>query len=281
MPSPIGVPFIFIGGGNMASAIIRGTIAAGVVDPARLHVAEPDISKHGELAAFGVSMQTGAAAALDAAAGGHPHEESAIVLAVKPQMLATVANEIRDHVGSRLVITILAGVTTRNVREQLGGGCRVVRVMPNLPAAIGQGASAIARGETATAADEAVVHRLFAAVGPCVEHCDESLLDAFTAIAGSGPAYLFYLAEAMTNAAREFGFPADAADRIVRATLLGSASLLANSDQSSAALRQAVTSKGGTTNAATSVMDQAEMMATFARAFEAARRRGEELSRGG
>jgi len=269
----ITVPLVFIGGGNMANAIIRGGVAAGKLEPSLVVVAEPDATKHAAFAALSIRACTQASEALSLAG-----PTAAIVLCVKPQMLEVVAAEIGSLVGPRLVMTILAGTPSGNVQNRLGGLCRVVRVMPNLPASIGLGASAIAAGATASPEDVQLAMELFAAVGPCVERIDESLMDAFTAIAGSGPAYLFYLAEAMTESARQFGFSPDVADRIVRATLMGSASLLAVSHSDAAHLRAAVTSKGGTTNAATTVLDQANAMQLLASAFDAARKRGEELS---
>lgn len=270
----ITAPLLFVGGGNMANAIIRGGLIAGVLIASRVSVAEPDAAKRAALASMGV-------ATFESALGGlaNAPENTAIVLAVKPQSLAVVAQEILYALGSRLVISILAGMPGSVVREKLGGSCRVVRVMPNLPASIGHGATAVARSAGATDADEQLALRLFAAIGPCVERIDESLMDAFTAIAGSGPAYLFYLAEAMTKAATSFGFEPAAAERIVRATLAGSGLLLETSEHNAASLRAAVTSKGGTTAAATGVLEDANAMALLQRAFDAARARGVELGR--
>src|SRR5690606_13250813 len=154
----------------------------------------------------------------------------------------------------------------------------VVRAMPNLPARIRQGATAICLGDGAAPGDDDFALALFRGIGPLVLRIDESLMDAFTAVAGSGPAYLFYLAEAMTRAATELGFDAPAAREIVKATLAGSASLLAQSSESPADLRAAVTSKGGTTEAATTVLDNAGVMNAIVRAITAARDRGRELA---
>jgi pyrroline-5-carboxylate reductase len=149
--------------------------------------------------------------------------------------------------------------------------------MPNLPAAIGEGATAVALGEGARPGDEALAMRIFGAIGPVVERIDERLMDAFTAVAGSGPAYLFYLAEAMSRSAVALGFEPAAADRMVRQTLAGAALLLRGSAESPAALRGRVTSKGGTTEAAVNVLDGAGAMGAIERAVAAAEKRGREL----
>lgn len=268
------VPLMFIGGGNMAEAIVRGGLRSQCIDVGRVRVAEPDAVKRATFHSLGaIAFATASEAIADAGAG------CAIVLAVKPQMLDAVATEIAGAVGERLVITILAGTPSCKVKSKLGGGCRVIRVMPNLPASIGQGASAVSKGAGASEEDMGVAAALFRAVGPCVERVDEAMIDAFTAIAGSGPAYLFYLAEAMISAAVQFGMEPAVAARVVKATLAGSGALLAATESSAAELRGAVTSKGGTTFAATSVLDDGGAMNLLIRAMDAARLRGGELSR--
>ncbi len=258
----------------MATAIIRGGLRSGCLDAADVCVAEPDPTKRAVFQELGVETLPKAGDVLK-----HFGLHGAVVLAVKPQMLDAVATEVSGAVGPRLVITMLAGTTIERVRERLGGQCRVVRVMPNLPASIGQGASAVSKGASATEADLNVAIALFGAVGPCVERLDESLMDAFTAIAGSGPAYLFYLAEAMISAATRLGMEQAVAERVVRATLCGSGALLSASRSSPEELRSAVTSKGGTTFAATSVLEAGQAKDLLVRAMVAARDRGQELGR--
>lgn len=270
----IEVPLVFIGGGNMAEAIVRGGLRSQCIHAGRVRVAEPDAVKRATFRSLGaITFATACEAIADAGTGG------AIVLAVKPQMLDAVATEIAGVVGERLVVTILAGTPSGKVKSKLGGACRVIRVMPNLPASIGQGASAVSKGAGASEDDMELAAALFRAVGPCVERVDEAMIDAFTAIAGSGPAYLFYLAEAMISAAVQFGMEPDVAARVVKATLAGSGALLAATESSAAELRGAVTSKGGTTFAATSVLDDGGAMDLLIRAMDAARLRGGELSR--
>ena len=151
--------------------------------------------------------------------------------------------------------------------------------MPNLPAQLGEGATAIALGAGAKPGDEKLAIELFGAVGPVVVEVAEDLIDAFTAVAGSGPAYVFYLAQAMTKAAVELGFTSSQADQIVRQTIIGSAAMLRTRSESPQDLRAAVTSKGGTTAAATAVLDEAQVIDTFVRALTAARDRGRELGK--
>ena len=166
------------------------------------------------------------------------------------------------------------------VRSALGGRARVIRVMPNTPAQLRRGVSAIAIGEGASEDDAQFAVALFESVGEVVR-VDESMIDAFTALAGSGPAYVFYLAEAMMRAGVEIGFDEATADRIVRGTIAGSAALLSDStDRKPIDLRAAVTSKGGTTFAATQSLDASGAMDAIVRAIIAARDRGRELGSG-
>lgn len=276
-PQPDHPPIVFIGGGNMASAIICGATEAGVLDPDRCIVAEPDNEKRAGFRRTAASAADG----LDGLANLERQPgEGQVVLAVKPQMLPTVAAELGDcfRTGpSRVVVSILAGTPSPRIRELLGAGARVVRVMPNTPARIGRGMSAIAAGEGAGPGDAAFAAQLMSAVGETVE-IEEPLMDAFTALAGSGPAYVFYLAEAMARAGEAVGFTPAEADRIVRAVVGGSAELLRREASSPEDLRAAVTSKGGTTAAATAVLDDAGLNEIMTRAITAARDRGRELA---
>lgn len=258
----------------MAHALVEGSLRAGTTQPRDWIIAEPNAARRRAFEPLSVPCVDHAGALAPHLAVG-----TQILLAVKPQSLSDAARDAAPlDLCDRVVITILAGVRTATLRAALGGRCRVVRVMPNLAAKVGQGCSAVALGAGAKAGDEALAVRLFSAVGPVVERIDEELMDAFTAVAGSGPAYVFYLAEAMTRAAVSLGFTAAAADRVVRQTIAGaSALLIASRDQSAADLRSAVTSRGGTTEAACRVLDDARMMDAFVRALTAARDRGREL----
>ncbi|MEO1130472.1 MAG: pyrroline-5-carboxylate reductase [Planctomycetota bacterium] len=262
-----------IGGGNMARAIIEGCVASGAFEVDRWLVSEPDAARRGIFEAMGVQAVADTpalAAALD--------PSDALLLAVKPQMLERVAEQARAMpLEDRLVMSILAGATSERIRAALGGGCRLVRIMPNTPAQIGKGASAIAPGAGATEEDTALAERIFGAVG-AVWRTSESMMDAFTALAGSGPAYVFALAEAMQCAGEQMGFSSEEADAMVRATLAGSAALLERREMDAATLRRAVTSPGGTTAAAIQVLEDAGFGAMMVRAIEAARERGAELA---
>ncbi|MBC7773369.1 MAG: pyrroline-5-carboxylate reductase [Pyrinomonadaceae bacterium] len=275
----------FIGGGNMAQAIITGCLASKTLSAERIVVAEPDLSRHGALSLTGVTAVPSASEAvrwLHYHEAKHPDEPPGqILLAVKPQMLAPVASEVAaaSEAGRRVVISILAGTPSAKVRSALGAAFAVVRAMPNTPAKIGKGVTALSLGAGALAGDELLARRLFRGIGPLVIDCDESLMDAFTAVGGSGPAYVFYLAEAMIAAAIELGFARETADQVVRATIAGAALLLLDDQLSPAELRAAVTSKGGTTAAATRVLDDSLVQQAIRQAIRAARDRGIELSR--
>jgi pyrroline-5-carboxylate reductase len=275
---PVGV----IGGGTIALAILRGAFDAGVLDPRVVAVADPDSVKRDIFRAMGVRAHKRAAEVVQwlQQAESLPGE-GILVLAVKPQSLASVAAEVAPELtpARRVIYTLLAGTPTTRVRALLGEQTAVVRVMPNTPVAIRRSTTAIARGDGAAEGDEARAVEIFTALGRVVT-IDESLMDAFTAVSGSGPAYVYYLAEAMTRAALDVGFDQDTAQWIVRWTIAGAAALLDATDQPPATLRAAVTSKGGTTAAALSVLDAAEVMEAFARAVRAARDRGRELAEG-
>jgi pyrroline-5-carboxylate reductase len=275
-------PLLIIGGGVMGRAIVEGGLRAGAVRASDLIVAEPDGERRSAFDAMDVAAFASVGLAMDAArvqdARGAATEPAAVVLAVKPQAFAGVADELRAHLGAseRLVISIMAGLRASAIRESLGGGVRVVRAMPNTPARVGQGVTGVASGPGATEGDMALAMRLFGALGPLVVRIDESLMDAFTAVAGSGPAYLFYLAEAMERGAVGVGLSRDEARAVVAQTLRGAAALLDGSDP--AALRAAVTSKGGTTAAAIASMERGGVAGAIAGAIVAARDRGCELA---
>ncbi len=268
---------LVIGYGSMGSAIVRGACSANLLAAGDIIVADPEEPRRRAAAADGITSVH--ALAIDAIAELQRREstccEGSILLAVKPQMLPDLG--VSHLIGTRRVISILAGMSAARVLASLGGLARVVRVMPNLPAAIGQGATAIARG--ADPADTAFARSLFGAAGPCVLEIDERLMDAFTALAGSGPAYLFFLAESMIRAGVEMGLTPEQADQAVRATLSGAASLLAADPRDPASLRAAVTSRGGTTAAAIASMEADGMDGALRRAILAAEARGRELGR--
>jgi pyrroline-5-carboxylate reductase len=280
-------PLLFVGGGTMAEAIIVGAIEGNAVTPERLVVVDPKPDRRALFEALGVQVLPTIAGAMEALCRIESSEgEGQILLAIKPQVLDDVAVELAPLLqGERIVISILAGIRSNRIAQVLGaeGNPRVIRVMPNTPARIRQGMTAIAMGEGARGGDDALAKAVFAAVGEVVS-IDENLMDAYTALAGSGPAYVFYLAEAMSAAAVRLGFSRDEADLIVRQTVAGAGNLMVASAQgptsSPAALRAAVTSKNGTTHAATTRMDELGVMDAIITAVRAARDRGRELAQG-
>lgn len=276
------IPLALVGGGTIAQALIRGGLDAGVLDPRRLAIAEPDAPKRDLFRSMGVRAVKNPADLVAWLADAEPELGAGqVMLAVKPQSLGEVGGQFAPLLGAvpRTVISILAGTPTAKVRQALGGKVGVVRAMPNTPAQIRRATTAIALGVGAQEGDDELAVEIFSAVGRVVR-IDEPLMDAFTAVAGSGPAYIYYLAEAMTKAAMEVGFDRDTAAWIVRWTIAGAGALLDATDQPPETLRAAVTSKGGTTAAAAAVLDGAGVKDAFVRAITAARDRGRELAGG-
>lgn len=271
------IPLLFIGGGNMAHAILSGAQRSGVVDPKRVAVLDPNADRR---SMFEISFDDPGQAV--AWLTGEGVRGCGVVLAVKPQMLGDATRALRGLISnaglSPMVISILAGTRSDRIADAMGEGSRVVRVMPNTPASVGMGMSAIAGSSSSRAEDVEIAKALMGGVGETVE-IDESMMDAFTAVAGSGPAYVFYLVEAMTKAAVSLGFDTESARRIVEQTVIGSAKLLETSEEDAAELRSRVTSKNGTTYAATTTMDSLGVMDAITAALTAARDRGVELGR--
>ena len=258
-----------LGAGNMAEAILRGAFRAGVLKPAEVVAADPSEARREVLAGLGVAALGDPAEALP--------EASVVLLAVKPQSLPDLAALRTLDREEQVVVSIMAGVRCERIAAACGGPTRVVRVMPNTPLLVGRGMSAIAAGPDARPGDDDFAMALFGAAGEAVR-VSEAELDAVTAVSGSGPAYLFHLAEAMHAAAVEQGLAPDLADTLVRQTLLGSAELLAGSDVDAPTLRARVTSPGGTTQAAVEVLERRGVPAAVRVAIAAATRRSVELA---
>ena len=268
-PSPA---IAFIGGGNMARSLIAGLRARGH-DGAALRVADPDRDTQAALAhEFGV---VAAADAAQAVAGA-----DAVLLAVKPQVLAQVCADLAGALRAArpTVISIAAGVRSDQIDAWLGGGRAVVRTMPNTPAQLGAGATGLFANRHCGAADRTLAQSLLAAVGATVWIDDEGLMDAVTAVSGSGPAYVFRLVEALQAAAQAQGLPEAAARTLVLHTVHGAARMALETGEDATALRRRVTSPGGTTAAAMQALDSAAFDAAIAAAVEAATARGRELS---
>lgn len=265
-------PIAFIGAGSMARAIALGLYRASPAKAGRIACTRRDAAALSDLAALGMATGSDNHAAIAGA--------ELVVLAVKPQVyddvLASCRNAFRP---GQVLVSVLAGIPTSALERRVPDGVRVVRAMPNTPALIGQGVTGLCAGESAGPDELALAARLFAAVGDVIT-IDERQMDALTATSGSGPAYLFYLAELMMAGARELGLTPETADTLVRGTLNGAAALLAQSPYSPETLRARVTSPGGTTARAIDVFDAAGLRLTVARAMAAAERRAAELAHG-
>ncbi len=273
-PSPSLPVIAFLGGGNMARSLIGGLVARGA-DPARIHVAEPVQALRDALAEdFGVRACAEAPIAVEGA--------TLWVLAVKPQVMRglceLLASQARAH--APLVVSIAAGVTVERLREWLGGEAAVVRCMPNTPALLGAGVTGLHAGPGVDERQREDAEAVLSAAGATVWIDQEPLMDSVTAVSGSGPAYLFLLAEAMEAAARAEGLDRDQARTLVVHTLLGGARMLAETGETAEELRRRVTSPGGTTQAAVVSFQADGFEAMVARAIHAARVRGAELAGG-
>jgi pyrroline-5-carboxylate reductase len=265
---------VFIGGGNMARSLIGGLVARGRAATS-LRVAEPVPALRDALAAdFGVTTLPTAREAADHAATW--------VLAVKPQVLREVCESLASLAQAQrpLVVSIAAGITTAQIDRWLGGGQAVVRTMPNTPALLGAGATGLYANPAVASDQRQAAETLMQATGITAWIPDEALMDAVTAVSGSGPAYVFLLAEAMQAAGEAQGLAPDTARRLVVQTLLGASRMLDQSGDAAAVLRQRVTSPGGTTQAAIESFEAGGFRALVDQAIAAATRRGRELAAG-
>jgi pyrroline-5-carboxylate reductase len=260
----------FIGGGNMASALIGGLLRSGT-PAAHILVVEPFEAQRDKLAqAFGVSAQPAADARL-AHAG-------TVVWAVKPQLFAEAAGPCAPHIAQALQLSVMAGVRSAALVAAAGTE-RVVRAMPNTPALIGQGIAGLYARPAVDSAARAGVEALFAPTGQSLWVAREDDLDAVTALSGSGPAYVFYFIEAMMQAGAQMGLAPEQARQLAQSTFAGAAALAQQSPLSPTALREQVTSKGGTTFAALTSLEASGVKAAFVKALHAARDRAAELGK--
>ncbi|NLA37152.1 MAG: pyrroline-5-carboxylate reductase [Actinobacteria bacterium] len=256
-----------VGGGKMGEALIGGILRAGLIAPAQVRIVEASPARRSELETRfpGVVVAPGIA------------EASGSIIAVKPADVAAVVAAVAKA-GSERILSIAAGVTIAQLERAAGDGVAVVRAMPNTPALVGEGASAIAAGTSADDDDLAWAEALLGGVG-LVVRVGEYQLDAVTGLSGSGPAYVFLIAEALIDAGVSVGLPRDLAVALAQQTLLGASTLLAQSDDSAADLRAAVTSPGGTTAAGVRVLEQQGVRAALVDAVHAAAARSQEMSK--
>ena len=258
----------FIGGGNMASAIVGGLIRGGLA-PAAVIVVEPFAAQRDKLRGdFGINPIAAADASLAAA--------DLVVWAVKPQLFAEAAAPCCAHVAGALHLSVMAGIRSDAIAAATGTE-RVVRAMPNTPALIGMGIAGLYARPAVSQPDRALVEQVLAPTGRTLWMRGEADLDAVTALSGSGPAYVFYVVEAMIDAAQRMGLSAGEGKQLALATIAGSAELAQRASEAPEVLRQRVTSKGGTTHAALSSLEADGVKAAFVKAIEAAQRRAREL----
>ena len=261
----------FIGGGQMAEAMIGGLLSGQVCPTDSIWATDPVSERCDRLKGlFGIRV---GCANRDAAAWA-----DVVVLAVKPQALPNVLSELGQTLAHALVISIVAGVTIRAVAEQIAGAMRVVRAMPNVPALVREGMTALALGSAVSEADSRLARTIFNVVGRVVL-IEEHLMDAVTGLSGSGPAYIFQAIEALADGGVMMGLPRQTAELLAAQTVLGAARLVLESGVHPAQLKDRVASPGGTTIAGLHQLEQGGFRATLMAAVEAATIRSKELGR--
>jgi pyrroline-5-carboxylate reductase len=263
------VKIAFLGGGNMATALIGGLLGRGL-DAGVISAIEVLPAQREKLAAgFGVHVSAAADEATRAA--------DTLVLAVKPQELRAALAPLAPLVAGKLVLSIAAGIRLADISRWLGGHTRLVRAMPNTPALIGAGIAGLYAAPEVSAEERARAEAVLGAVGEYVWVAEERLLDPVTAVSGSGPAYVFWFIEQLAASGEALGLAPEAARKLAIATVAGAGRLAAQSGEPPSVLRERVTSKGGTTEAALRVFDEERIAERLRRALEAASRRGAEL----
>jgi pyrroline-5-carboxylate reductase len=262
----------FIGGGNMASSLVGGLIADGW-DPASIRVADTSAQQLERLSQrFPVTTTTDNRAAIAQA--------DVIVLAVKPQSMQAVAQQLADDINQQqaLVISIAAGIRESTLRTWLGADTAIVRTMPNTPAMVQSGATALFANPAVNEEQRSIAESILRAVGVAIWVDDEALMDAVTALSGSGPAYFFLFMEALQKAGCELGLPARTAHLLTLQTAFGAAKMALESTEDAATLRRRVTSPGGTTERAISVLQDGGFEALVSKALQSAAARSRELA---
>ena len=266
-----------LGAGSMGGAILSGLIAAGTAPESITAVTATKKSAkalEGKFAISTFSLEENASANAEAARG-----KDILLIGVKPAKVLETLMEIKDTVkDGALVVSVAAGITTSAMEEAVGSKVSVIRAMPNTPSIVGHGVTGIAKGKSATDAQLSIAKNLFETVGQVLV-VDEDKINALSTISGSGPAYVFYFAEKLMVAAKQMGFSEQEADLMVRATFLGSATLLAASESSAKELRDQVTSPNGTTMQATAKFDEAQLEKLFIEATGAALARAIEIGK--
>lgn len=261
----------FLGGGNMAGALIGGLIAKGT-DARALSVIEMSPAAREKLGArYPIHLST--------APDAQMQQADVLVLAVKPQDMKRALASISGFSKEKLIVSVAAGITIKTLMRWLDGHRKIVRCMPNTPALIGAGITGLFASPEVEKSERQRAETILSAVGEVVWMPEERLLDPVTAVSASGPAYVFWFIEQLAASAEQLGIPKDAALKLAKQTVLGAAQLASQSPESPETLRKNVTSKGGTTEAALKVFDEAKLAEHFARAVAAASKRGEEMGR--
>jgi len=263
------VTLAFVGGGNLASALIGGMIANGA-KARSIVVVEPVAAARRRLA---TKLKLRAVPAADA----RTLAADTFVLAVKPQDMRAALAPLAGRLAGKLVVSVAAGIRIKDLSRWLGGHARIVRCMPNTPALIGAGIAGLYAPAAVKAADRRRAERILGAVGDTVWVGEEALLDPVTAVSASGPAYVFWFIEQLAASGESLGLPAAVSRRLALQTVLGAARLAAGSKEPPSVLRERVTSRGGTTAAALAVFDEARLAEHFRRAVEAASLRGKQM----
>ncbi len=267
----IGRKIAFLGGGQMAEALIGGLLSGGACEPESLRAADP-LQARRDLLKQRFGIQTGS---------DNRHAVAwadVIVLAVKPQMMAGVLEDVGPGLADRLVISIAAGIPIQSIAERVAPTARLIRAMPNTPAIVREGMTALAFGSGVTEADVAVGRSLFECVGR-VAPVEERLMDAVTGLSGSGPAYVFLAIEALADGGVKMGLPRTIADLLAAQTVFGAARLVLQTAEHPAKLKDRVASPGGTTIAGLHVLEQGGLRAALMAAVEAATLRSRDLGR--
>jgi pyrroline-5-carboxylate reductase len=259
----------FIGGGNMAQALIGGLLSRGL-PTTRITVSDPVEQIRHILEEKNIQTTTDNVDAIKNA--------DVVVLAVKPQVLATVLQPLKGLLSDKLVISIIAGAEIQTISDLIGGSQRIVRVMPNTPALVQTGAHGIYASEAVNAQDRELTSQILAATGLTIWVDNEAQIDAVTAVSGSGPAYFFYLMESMIREGKNLGLDEKVATALTLQTALGAAQMAITSSNSPTELRKNVTSPNGTTQAALEVFDRAQISQNIQAALAAAQKRSQELA---
>ena len=259
----------FVGGGRMAEALISGVLSSSGYKAEQIHVADPDTARRDHLKRqYGVQIDL---TNHEAVVSG-----DVVVLAVKPQVLAEVLKEVGDVLTKRLVISVIAGVSLGRIIEACGPQARVIRAMPNTPAMVGAGMTALAIGPGVEECEVRCAQQIFESVGRVVR-VEERFMDAVTGLSGSGSAYVFLMIEAMADGGLKMGLPREMASLLAAQTVLGAARMVLETGQHPASLKDQVTSPGGTTIAGLHRLEQGGLRGLLIDAVEAATKRSQEL----